>query len=94
MTTMALGRLKRLEFQEYALAIVVALFVVDPALLGRRHHAAPARLSEASRKGMGSRSRASDPKVDSHFWDRSDARFLKQRIVLRGKPGPLFRTMR
>jgi ribose transport system permease protein len=33
MTTMALGRLKRLEFQEYALAIVVVLLFVAGAIL-------------------------------------------------------------
>ena len=34
-----------------------------------------------------------DPKSGVHFWDPSDALSLKQRIVRRGKPGPLFRTM-
>ena len=33
MTTMAIGRLKRLEFQEYALAIVVVLLFVAGAIL-------------------------------------------------------------
>jgi hypothetical protein len=45
--------------------------------------------------------RASDPKVDLHFWVQSDAQSFKQRIVWTDpagraseKPGPLFRTMR
>jgi hypothetical protein len=39
-------------------------------------------------------SKASDPKVDLHFWDPSDAPTLGWRIVERRKPGPLFCTMR
>jgi hypothetical protein len=37
--------------------------------------------------------KASDPKVDLHFWDQSDSFFLSESIVERGKLGPLFRTM-
>jgi hypothetical protein len=55
---------------------------------------------DINRTGMGIRAqqksgaRASDPKVDLHFWGSSDAHFLDERIVRGGKPGPLFRTMR
>jgi hypothetical protein len=38
--------------------------------------------------------RASDPKVETTFGIHPMLPFCKQRIVLRGKPGPLFRTMR
>jgi hypothetical protein len=37
--------------------------------------------------------KASDPKVDLHFWDQSDASSLIESIVDAEKPGPLFRTM-
>ncbi len=39
------------------------------------------------------KAKASDPKVDLHFWDLSDAFFLDESIGESGKPGPLFRTM-
>src|SRR5688572_19670552 len=35
-------------------------------------------------------STASDPKVDLHCWDPSDASSINESIVERGKPGPLF----
>src|SRR4051812_12080146 len=34
------------------------------------------------------------PESGSRFWDRSDAHLLEKRLVSRGKPGPLFPTMR
>jgi hypothetical protein len=37
--------------------------------------------------------KASDPKVDFHFWDFSDAFFSNESIGQDEKPGPLFRPM-
>jgi hypothetical protein len=36
---------------------------------------------------------ASDPKVDLHVWDPSDAVSMKESIVVRGKTGSTFRAM-
>jgi hypothetical protein len=37
--------------------------------------------------------KASDPEVDLHFWDRSDALSFIESIVEFGKPDPPFRTI-
>jgi hypothetical protein len=53
-------------------------------------NAASGTVPEDKRPGA----RASDPKVESAFGISPMLTFCKQRIVRRGKPGPLFRTMR
>jgi hypothetical protein len=48
------------------------------------------QISTLARFKNGAESYGIGPKCRFHFWDRFDASFLNLRIVLRGKPGPLF----
>ena len=62
-------------------------------LAGNGLHVGPVTVGPT--KGFGAAcARATDPKVDLPFGDRSDAPLFEERIVGCGQPDPLFRTRR